>query len=110
MPISTLLNQLQMELATSKIQNIQVHSLADAVVRKMKGIVLIFLNFMFIKILFYPGLRITCCKSAKDRTGMAVTLEQTNTLANEFDLASCEFARCLSSMRRYEIPYLMYKH
>ena len=42
----------------------------------------------------------TCCKSAKDRTGMAVTLEQTNILSDEFDLTSGEFLRSLHCMRR----------
>jgi len=41
----------------------------------------------------------TCCKSAKDRTGMAVSLEQTNILLNEFDLTSGEFLRSLHCMR-----------
>lgn len=36
-PVATLLDQLQTELTASKIQNIQVHSLTDAAIRKMKG-------------------------------------------------------------------------
>jgi len=68
-------------MATDKIQNIEIHHLAETAVRKMRG------------------LRITCCKSAKDRTGMAVTLEQTNILSNEFDLTSGEFLRSLHCMR-----------
>ncbi len=48
----------------------------------------------------FEGLRVTCCKSAKDRTGMAVTLEQTNILTSEFDLAAAEFTRALLCMRR----------
>ncbi|XP_057375635.1 inositol polyphosphate-4-phosphatase type I A-like isoform X2 [Daphnia carinata] len=79
--LSDILSQLQSELASNKIQNIAVHSLAEIAVRKMKG------------------LRITCCKSAKDRTGMAVTLEQTNILTNDFDLATAEYHKSLLCMR-----------
>ncbi len=37
LPLSTILSQLQSELASNKIQNIAVHSLAEIAVRKMKG-------------------------------------------------------------------------
>ena len=46
------------------------------------------------------GLRMTSCKSGKDRTGMSVTLEQVNILSREFDLADNEYERALDSMRR----------
>ncbi|EFX86646.1 hypothetical protein DAPPUDRAFT_307906 [Daphnia pulex] len=81
LPLPSILSQLQIELASNKIQNIAVHTLAEILVRKMKG------------------LRVTCCKSAKDRTGMAVTLEQTNILTNDFDLATAEFHKSLLCMR-----------
>lgn len=48
-----------------------------------------------------PGLRVTCCKSAKDRTGMGVTLEQARILSEDFDLAAAEFDRALDCMRRW---------
>ena len=48
-----------------------------------------------------PGLRMTSCKSGKDRTGMSVTLEQVNILSREFDLADNEYERALDTMRRY---------
>lgn len=80
--LSSILSQLQNELlATDKVQNVEIHHLAEIAVRKM------------------AGLRMTCCKSAKDRTGMAVSLEQTNILLNEFDLTSGEFLRSLHCMR-----------
>ena len=47
-----------------------------------------------------PGLRFSCCKSGKDRTGMAVTLEQAQILSSEFDLAEHEYQRALDVMRR----------
>ena len=46
LPLSSILSQLQIELASSKIQNIAVHSLAEILVRKMKGIPCIFMNFI----------------------------------------------------------------
>ena len=47
-----------------------------------------------------PGLRLTCCKSGKDRTGMSATLEQVSFLSREFDLADSEYQRALDTMRR----------
>lgn len=102
----SILSQLQIELASNKIQNIAVHTLAEILVRKMKGIsyniyVLLIINTgESFCILLNEGLRVTCCKSAKDRTGMAVTLEQTNILTNDFDLATAEFHKSLLCMRR----------
>ena len=48
----------------------------------------------------FSGLRFTCCKSGKDRTGMSVTLEQVQILSLEFDLAEHEYQRALDVMRR----------
>ena len=51
-------------------------------------------------LLFLPGLRLTCCMSGKDRTGMSATLEQVHILSREFDLAEHEYQRALDAMRR----------
>ena len=46
------------------------------------------------------GIRFTCCKSGKDRTGMSSTLEQVQILSREYDLAEHEYQRALDTMRR----------
>ncbi|XP_044014842.1 inositol polyphosphate-4-phosphatase type I A isoform X2 [Aphidius gifuensis] len=45
------------------------------------------------------GLRLTSCKSGKDRTGMAITLEQVNILATEYHLSENEYTKALDCMR-----------
>lgn len=47
------------------------------------------------------GGRLTSCKSGKDRTGMAITLEECCFLRNYHHLDSSAFNNALSTMRRY---------
>ena len=46
------------------------------------------------------GLKFINCKSGKDRTGMAATLEQIQILSREYDLAEHEYQKALDAMRR----------
>ncbi|KAK9500917.1 hypothetical protein O3M35_002081 [Rhynocoris fuscipes] len=76
-----LMNQLKTEVENPKSKNVSVLHLAAHICRKMRG------------------LRFTSCKSAKDRTGMSVTLEQVSILSSEYDLAEHEYQRALDCMR-----------
>ena len=49
------------------------------------------------------GARLTSCKSAKDRTGMAVTYEMCMILGNEYDLLHGVFQQVLNAVRRYSM-------
>ncbi|XP_024083803.1 type I inositol 3,4-bisphosphate 4-phosphatase isoform X2 [Cimex lectularius] len=79
--LNDLMSRLKHEVETPKSKNVQILQLAGHICRKMKGI------------------RFTSCKSAKDRTGMSVTLEQVNILSSEYDLAEHEYQKALDCMR-----------
>ncbi|XP_031346437.1 inositol polyphosphate-4-phosphatase type I A isoform X2 [Photinus pyralis] len=79
--VGDLVDELKSSVHSNKAKNVEILHLAAQICRQMKG------------------LRFTSCKSAKDRTGMAVTLEQCHILSSEYHLAEHEFQRALDCMR-----------
>ena len=80
--ISALLNDMEECLRSNQSKNTRILNLAEDICR------------------YVQGLRFTSCKSAKDRTSMAVTLEQCRVLQQEFHLPATNVQRVLDTMRR----------
>jgi len=79
--LAMLMTHLQTVVNSKKSKNIEIFSLFEEISHRMNGI------------------RLTTCKSAKDRTAMAVTLEATRILQREHNLPSELFLKTLNTMR-----------
>ncbi|CAK1554649.1 unnamed protein product [Leptosia nina] len=80
-PLEEVMENLKKAVQKKVPKNIEVLHLAALATRHMNGI------------------RFTSCKSAKDRTGMSVTLEQCSILSAEYHLAEHEMKKALDVMR-----------
>ncbi|XP_077559215.1 inositol polyphosphate-4-phosphatase type I A-like isoform X2 [Haemaphysalis longicornis] len=80
-PLADVIEQLQSHARARKSKDVEVLHLAMEACRRMRG------------------LRFTSCKSAKDRTGMSVTLEQGQILLQDFGLDAKEVPRAVACMR-----------
>ena len=85
---ASLIVDLKEEIKRPVGKNIRLLQLVEEVIREVNGI------------------RVTCCKSAKDRTGMSITLEEVRFALARFDSGSQEkqlFKTALDTLRRYDV-------
>ncbi|CAG9864295.1 unnamed protein product [Phyllotreta striolata] len=80
-PVGAIMDELRASVHCNKAKNVETLHLAAQICRQLNG------------------LRFTSCKSAKDRTGMSVTLEETLILSDVYHLAEHEFQRALDCLR-----------
>lgn len=81
--VTDLLNSMEESLRKNASKNTKILHLAEDICRGLHG------------------LRLTSCKSAKDRTAMAVTVEQCRILQKEFHLPANNVQCVLDTMRRF---------
>ncbi|XP_055548237.1 inositol polyphosphate-4-phosphatase type I A isoform X2 [Wyeomyia smithii] len=79
--VVSLLNEMEDQLRVNCSKNYRILTLAEDITRSVQG------------------LRFTSCKSAKDRTSMAVTMEQCRVLQQEFHLSAGNVQNVLDTMR-----------
>ncbi|KAG5684624.1 hypothetical protein PVAND_013846 [Polypedilum vanderplanki] len=79
--VTNMLDKMEELLRVNSSKNVKVLHVAEDITRALNG------------------LRVTSCKSAKDRTGMAVTLEQARILQQEFHLPAGNLQNVLDVMR-----------
>jgi len=79
--VDDLLNIMKDAVHCKKNKNVDILHLASQICRRLHG------------------LRFINCKSGKDRTGMAASLEQIQILSREYDLAEHEYQKALDAMR-----------
>ncbi|XP_054604686.2 type II inositol 3,4-bisphosphate 4-phosphatase isoform X4 [Nothobranchius furzeri] len=85
--LSDLLSALDRSLEVKKRKNVEVLWIAGTMCHKVNGI------------------RLTSCKSAKDRTAMSVTLEQCLILREQHTLSQKHFSMALDCMRRSRLSW-----
>lgn len=79
--VADLLCSMEDSLRSNAAKNVKILHLAEDICRALGGV------------------RLTSCKSAKDRTAMAVTLEQARILQREFHLPETSVQRVLDTVR-----------
>ncbi|XP_026016098.1 type II inositol 3,4-bisphosphate 4-phosphatase-like isoform X2 [Astatotilapia calliptera] len=85
--LADLLSSLERSIEAKKRKNVEVLWIAAKVCRKVNGV------------------RLTSCKSAKDRTAMSVTLEQCALLRERHTLSQQHFSTALDWMRRSRLSW-----